>query len=395
MKGLEALTDYATEDGGDARPILSEDLSWEVLQRYEFAEPDKGSPPGRMSVTVDPALWRGRVVLASLSGNIGVGKSTALKELARDGCLERALSEWLASTGLRARVVIALEDSDHWEESGWLDAFYAGRDLSLKRADGHNRAALPFQMLVFDSHVRCLQTALGPRDLAERLADDQVLVCLGERSLIDQLIFWRLQLEGERLVRHERIAADVRREWRADQGQRLGQDAELCMEEELAERLAESDDADTAWLDDTAYRTFWETWTQFLPPLRAVFYCRTGTVTANKARVDRRQRKAELGLNHSVAELPAGAADATKAEGGGVTLDYLQLLHDEHERFFATADRRTPAKLCGSLGGVPCVPVDADLPYHEDASAVQHLAQFLAERLAPLVVDAAREPRQK
>jgi hypothetical protein len=118
---------------------------------------------------------------------------------------------------------------------------------------------------------------------------------------------------------------------------------------------------------------FWKTWNLFLPPIRAIFFCRTSDVAVTMARIARRGRKEELGLKHSVDELPTD--DAVGIVGGGVSVDYQRALLAKHHEFFGGAHVNAQTV---DYSHVPCVQVDMDLPYHNDGRALRQLAALMA-----------------
>lgn len=150
------------------------------------------------------------VLLFSLSGVIGVGKSTLIRKL-RD---ENLLS--FTHPTKTVKVCYVLEKSAKWKTKGWLQRFYESPDSK----------SLSFQLLVFDSHVKSVE-----KELKRVGADDPntIVVCIVERSMWDQLLFWKLQIDLNRSTAQD--------------------------------------------MDDEAYMAIWKRWYRFVPPVRMIFYC--------------------------------------------------------------------------------------------------------------------------
>jgi deoxyadenosine/deoxycytidine kinase len=206
--------------------------------------------------TLSPSLpllnhpWS-NVYLCALSGGIAVGKSTLLK------MAEDRLRSKLAAQGYV--LVVVQEPVDVWRQKGWLQTFYA---------DPKNNA-LAFQILVYKTHVRVVQEAL----LKYKDTPDIKVVCLVERSMWDQLLFWKLQV---------------------DLGREKG------------------------GMDDTAYMEDWSLWMQCLPPVKRIFYCRMSTLEETLKRVWLRARPEE------------GGGDAKDTD-----ILYHDALREKHELWYA------------------------------------------------------------
>lgn len=171
-------------------------------------------------------------LLVSLSGVIGVGKSTLIHELVNK-IKELLLSKINLPEGKHLEVVVVQEPVDEWRSKGWLQDFYANPEKN----------ALAFQMLVYKTHIKAIQGAL------ERWENDPtaIVVCITERSMWDQLLFWKLQVE-------------------------LGRDVALA---------------------DDAYMEGWSLWKECIPLVSRIFYCKTSTLDQTLERIKLRGRQEE------------------------------------------------------------------------------------------------------
>lgn len=286
-------------------------------------------------------LWLGpfdNVRLFSFSGIPGVGKSTAISELDDEDILQTHLeAKYRANGGKRKlKVVVVHEPSDLWRKMGYLQAFYEDPKAN----------ALSFQFIVFDTHVDAVQKAIYPyKDDKETL-----LVVLVERSMWDQLLFWKLQID---LARNK-------------------------------------DDV----LDDAAYMGVWQKWNMYLPPIRKIFYCYTSDLQKTMQRVARRARREELGISKSGQSIPNDLVSLRETNSpiqsaGGLSIEYMTALKNKHDVWYTEPLARVPAKdLTPSgqkepikLASVHCTHVDMDLPYHNDREQLEELAKLLAEEI--------------
>lgn len=165
------------------------------------------------------------VLIFGLSGVIGVGKTTTLNGLRET--LRNELTSRMPSTQ-EYELCFVLEPSDLWREMGWLEKFYA---------DPRGNA-LSFQLLVFDSHVDAIRSAIEGKTKA---------ICLVERTMLDQLLFWKVQVERN-----------------TDQG-----------------------------MADDAYVRMWTKWSLLIPPISKIFFCQTSSIQDTMQRVRHRDRKEE------------------------------------------------------------------------------------------------------
>lgn len=267
-----------------------------------------------------------KCLLFSFSGAIGVGKSTAIKELERSKLLETLLLE--KTKNQKLKVVIVQEPVDTWRKKGWLQSFYA---------DPKNNA-LAFQILVYKTHVLAVQEALMP------WKDDEsaVVVCITERSMWDQLLFWKLQMD---LGRHK---------------------SDACVEEFAHLNM-----------DDDAYMQDWSLWMQCLPPVRRIFYCKTRTLEQTLQRVWLRGRREELGVSRSGEELPTGTMGMFPKDwkhASGIDYEYHKALREKHDDWYL--EEKGPFE-------IPVTLIDMDAPFHKEWRVLEELANTLATNIIP------------
>lgn len=211
----------------------------------------------------------------AVSGTIGAGKSTALKMCAETPHL---LEELNVRDDNNRHLVIVQEPVDVWRDQNWLQRYYAEP----------KKLALPFQFLVFCTHVKKVQDALSPwKD-----DSDAVVFCLVERSMWDQLLFWKLQMELS------------------------GLDS----------------------MFDEAYMHVWNMWMQFLPPIDHIFYFATSTLDKTLERVWKRGRREELGVKKSCDDLPThttlGTLPTNWKKAPGIDYTYHAALWQKHEDWY-------------------------------------------------------------
>jgi len=256
----------------------------------------------------------------SFSGIPGVGKSTAITELEYTNMLQQELEKVYlprsAADNMKTLKVLTVhEPSKLWRDKGYLQAFYENPDKN----------ALAFQMIVFDTHVDAVRAAIDPY----KDDDTVIVVVLIERSMWDQLLFWKLQMDLKR------IKDDI--------------------------------------LDDAAYMGVWKKWNQFLPPIQKIFYCKTSHIQKTMQRVQQRARREELGISKSGQDLP----NAEIVESvGGLTLEYMTALQDKHDVWYTE-----PMALLTNKDHIPCKHIDMDLPYHNDTNQLRKLAKLLADEI--------------
>lgn len=234
------------------------------------------------------------VFLIGFSGVIGAGKSTILrriKELQNEPLVKNHLPK-----GHTLRVV--LEPVEEWEREGYLQAFY----------DDPETNALAFQMIAFDSYVEQIEFAM--KAVAER-----PLILLVERTMLDQMLFWTLQIDQKR--------------------------------------------ATANWLGDEAYQRIWKRWNRFIPDTCLRFYYRVSDPMVAAMRIKKRNRGAEI--KSSGEELRTDSADLSAADVDGVDIPYITSLWQKHEEWF------------GADSGAICI--DGDHPHHKSDGSLEKLIQ--------------------
>lgn len=172
------------------------------------------------------------VVLVSLSGIPGVGKSTAVSLLKKSKLLEDVLFTGEHSTKRETtHIVYVKEPSDLWRARGWTSRFYSDPE----------KRALAFQFLIFTTHTEAVQKRIKKSSYN---AEGHKIICIVERCMWDQLLFWKVQ----------------------------GVDP----------------------MDDDAYMRVWSMWRAFLPDVSKIFFCKTSDIQSTMERVKRRDRKEEF-----------------------------------------------------------------------------------------------------
>lgn len=178
-----------------------------------------------MSVKGSPSSLFENVTLVCISGIIGVGKSTAIRLLQENPNL---ILQHLDSSKSEDSVSLCFvkEPSELWRQRQWTTRFY----------ENPQKRALAFQLLVFTTHVAAVRETV---EAAKRLQPHpQKIICIIERSMWDQLLFWKVQ----------------------------GVDS----------------------MEDDAYMQTWTLWNEFLPPVSKIFFCKTSNLSATMARVQLR-----------------------------------------------------------------------------------------------------------
>jgi len=256
-----------------------------------------------------------RTLVASISGVIACGKTTAIKRLRKSGLLKAALpANWHLS--------FVREPSELWQKKGWLAKFYAD--------PSHNAAAFQFQ--AFCTYVEAVEKTLKDDPCP---ADCDVHVLVVERSMYDQRMFWMKQHNAGMATADENY--------------------------------------------DEAYALVWNRWRRFIPEVNIIFFFSTSDINTTMQRMRARARAEELGASFSSAEDCTGLVSAEPAakieQVGGVTLEYQQELLNMHREWFTEP---VAYPLGAPPAGIPCVWINADAPTHDDDGSLQALAERLA-----------------
>lgn len=159
----------------------------------------------------------------SVSGIPGTGKSVLIERLKASPLFRDALGQDVV-------VCYIKEPSDLWHERGWLAQFYANP----------TKCAFAFQNIVFDTHVDAVLATL--KETIARVGDVPI-VCITERCMIDQLLFWKAQ---------------------------------------PAEPI-----------EDDAYCGLWGKWKLLIPPVDKIFFIQTTDIATTMERVVERGRPEE------------------------------------------------------------------------------------------------------
>jgi deoxyadenosine/deoxycytidine kinase len=268
-----------------------------------------------------------RIILIGFSAIIGCGKTSLLKRLEK----LRILSTRLPN----AHISFVREPEDLWVETladgrrvNWLEEFYADRDMN----------AQPFQTIVFDTHIQVVEEAI---EKAKREAKEgQDIVILIERTMYDQLLFWKLQVD--------------------------------------------SNLATTTPIFDSAYMRIWNRWNRFIPHVSLIFFLKTGSLDGTMARLRRRERlAASLSGDKSVFHISVDGDAHDATEANGVPRDYQQLLLDKHLEWYTEPVARP---LHAPPQGVPCVHINIDAPYHENDASLDQLGAEIAQHIAGIIM---------
>ena len=275
--------------------------------------------------------------LFGCAGIPGAGKSSALKRLDRTGYLREELKILcdrmfgLDNDSMVIDVVFVQEPSKLWRQKGWLQAFYAD--------PSHNAAA--FQMLVFDSYIEAVETAIEDNPSGRgRHADFEfarrVVIIVVERTFYCQRLFWEQQVESG------------------------------C--------------ATASGMYRDAYERIWQRWRRFIPEPSMIFFFQTTNIQDTMRRVRSRARAEELHQLSSSEDTLGAKEEDVISSVGGLTLDYQQRLLDKHRTWF-TEPIAHPVGEPPEGKGIPCVHVNVDAPYHVDDGALRELAKRMAAHI--------------
>jgi len=271
----------------------------------------------------------GRIFLMAVSAIIGCGKSSIMKRLRQTRVLEEILSQ---KYGKAVNIIFVKEPEDMWVETikdPWtgeeheinhLESFYAHRDIM----------AHAFQMFVFDTHITVIEDAV--KQAEEQDLDTIILV---ERSMYDQMLFWKQQLR---------------------------------------------DNIATATLTHHAsYVRFWKRWNKFIPQVSLIFFLRTSNLDKTMRRLKNREcLKKSVDGNKSVFHVSVDGTESEIQQVGGISRKYQSDLLELHEAFYATPYAHPPE---APIGGIPCVHLDADAPYHEEDVSLFALAEEMVPHM--------------
>lgn len=203
---------------------------------------------------------------------------------------------------------------------GWLKEFY----------DNPSQNAAAFQFLVFDSHVDVVEAAMdsGKQNSTGRSS----ILLIIERGMLDQLLFWKQQVDAGH--------------------------------------------ASASPLYDAAYTRIWNKWNRFVPTPSLMILMYTSDLQSTMKRVKARARAEELGQSTD-SEL-SNSTEPIK-EVNGLTVDYQEKLLKKHLEWFTE-----PIAKIGQIS-VPCVHLNVDTPYHKDQEALKEMARTVAEYIIKFI----------
>jgi deoxyadenosine/deoxycytidine kinase len=268
------------------------------------------------------------VVIVSISGIIGAGKSTAITLLDENQDL---VLKYLGSPN--TCLCFVKEPSKKWRKHGWTNQFYADPQ----------KMALAFQFLVFTTHVKAVEKAIRKKREEHKQKGTHIerIICIVERCMWDQLLFWKIQ----------------GRNTGSDYGSDYGSDSDPDLEE--------GSPPHSSSMEDDAYMQVWNRWNDFLPPVSKIFFCKTSDLNKTMERVKLR-------------------ASMIEEEKEGVSLEYQQLLYNKHCEWYTegkTSITYMDGKHKRIESSIDCVHLNTDLPFHTDGDALRELACELAEEL--------------
>lgn len=268
-----------------------------------------------------------KVWAVGFCGIIGVGKSSAIKRFSKTGVLQTILDSALRALDPSAApdsgplVCFVPEATKEWREKGWLKTYYANQ----------NEEAFWFQIQVFLSHVESVKRVI---DAAPK---DRDLVLVQERTIYDQRLFW-------------------------EQQRTLGYKTATPRHHET-------------------YMGIWEHWRSFIPEPAVLLMFETTELQQTMLRVRARARAEEMGASFSDSELLKASSEGTDGpiqEAGGVTLNYQEHLLQLHHDWYQAPRAHPPS---APADGVPCIPVNADAPFHTDDGHLAALAYQVVEAI--------------
>lgn len=265
------------------------------------------------------------MVTVSVSGIVGIGKSTLLKRLRHTKMLKAALPpNW--------HVSFVREPSKLWEERGWLSAFYG--DTS------HNAAAFQFQ--VFTTYVDAVEAKLKSDPCPPHCNTHLLIV---ERCMYDQRLFWEMQRDA---------------------------------------KMATADDN-----YNEAYVLVWKRWRTLIPEVDCIFFLGASDMDYVMQRVQARARASEMGASFSSAEDQPLAASMVGFQFqmepiqtvGKLTRAYQERLQQKHLEWFT---QPVAHPLDAPPQGIPCLHINMDEPFHVDDGSLKALAMRMAVHIIGL-----------
>lgn len=251
-----------------------------------------------------------RIHIIGLAGIIGTGKSTFMTRLQTTGALERAFPS--------LHILFVREPENLWQEGehNWLHEFYEDRDMN----------AQPFQTIVFDTHVTVIERAV--EEAHQKWSDGGTVLIVVERTMYDQLLFWRQQVDEQLKT--------------------------------------------TTPIFNAAYMKIWRRWMQLIPSVSMIFFLKTDNLQKTMQRLKRRT-EGTLRVFHCSLD-----GDTDIQEVGGITLAYQRSLLEKHEAWYTAPDAHPPET---DEEGVPCMHINVDAPYHEDDASLFQLAEEMAAEI--------------
>jgi len=271
-----------------------------------------------------------KIYLVSISAIIGCGKSSMMKRLRQTRALEEILAQ---KYGKHIHIIFVREPEDMWTETvvdlctgethtiNHLTSFYDNRDL----------LAHAFQMIVFDTHVDVIKEAV--KEAESQPLDTVILV---ERSMYDQLLFWKKQMQ---------------------------------------------DHVSTATLNHHAsYIRFWRKWNSFIPPVSLIFFLNTSNIDKTMKRLKNREDKKPEDKN--IFHVSIDGTEQLIETVGRISRNYQKDLLELHREFYSTPIAHPPE---APTEGIPCIHLDADAPYHEEDVSLFKLAEEMTPHIFKLI----------